>query len=257
MNDIKIAVEHLSKEYKMGMAVEDVSFQIRKKGIYGLVGPNGAGKTTIMKMLGGLVHPTAGEIHMYGKTGEENLNEARKHASFLIENPYLRLGSTAHQNLEKQRIMKGLQDKGRIEEVLELVGLLDVNKKKTVRKYSLGMKQRLGIAGALLAEPDLLVLDEPINGLDPEGIIEIRELLLNLNQTKEMTILISSHILTELFLLCTDYLFINRGKIIKNITREQLIDECGANPSLHINGAQTQNLEEYYMSAIKESSGRI
>lgn len=237
MDKTIMAVEHLSKEYKFGMAVDDVSFQIQKGGIYGLVGPNGAGKTTIMKMLGGLVYPTAGRIRMYGKEGEEEPETARKHMSFMIDMPYLRLGSTAYQNLEKQRIMKGLPDKQRVYEVLDLVGLGNINKHKHVRKYSLGMKQRLGIAGALLAEPSFLVLDEPINGLDPEGIIEIRELLLHLNQTEGITILISSHILTELAHLCTDYLFINHGRIVKNITQKQLNEG-------------TKNLEEYYMSVI-------
>lgn len=237
MDKTIMAVEHLSKEYKFGMAVDDVSFQIQKGGIYGLVGPNGAGKTTIMKMLGGLVYPTTGRIRMYGKEGEEEPETARKRMSFMIDMPYLRLGSTAYQNLEKQRIMKGLPDKQRVYEVLDLVGLGNINKHKHVRKYSLGMKQRLGIAGALLAEPSFLVLDEPINGLDPEGIIEIRELLLHLNQTEGITILISSHILTELAHLCTDYLFINHGRIVKNITQKQLNEG-------------TKNLEEYYMSVI-------
>lgn len=237
MNETVIAVEQLSKEYKFGMAVDGVSFQIHKKGIYGLVGPNGAGKTTIMKMLGGLVHPSAGTIHMYGDEGEKQPEQARRYMSFIIEQPYLQQGATAYQNLEKMRLMKGLTDKERIHQVLELTGLGDVNPKKHVRKYSLGMKQRLGIAGALLSDPSVLVLDEPINGLDPEGIIEVRELLLNLNREKEVTMLISSHILTELSHLCTDYLFINHGRIVKSITHEELKEK-------------TEDLEEYYLSVI-------
>lgn len=237
MNETVIAVEQLSKEYKFGMAVDGVSFQIRKKGIYGLVGPNGAGKTTIMKMLGGLVHPSAGTIHMYGDAGELKPEQARRHMSFIIEQPYLQQGATAYQNLEKMRLMKGLPDKERIHQVLELTGLGNVNPKKHVRKYSLGMKQRLGIAGALLSEPSVLILDEPINGLDPEGIIEVRELLLNLNRERGVTMLISSHILTELSHLCTDYLFINHGRIVKSITHEELKESA-------------EDLEEYYLSVI-------
>ncbi|MDE5778350.1 MAG: ABC transporter ATP-binding protein [Lachnospiraceae bacterium] len=237
MNETVIAVEQLSKEYKFGMAVDGVSFQIRKKGIYGLVGPNGAGKTTIMKMLGGLVHPSAGTIHMYGDAGELQPEQARRYMSFIIEQPYLQQGATAYQNLEKMRLMKGLPDRERIHQVLELTGLGDVNPKKHVRKYSLGMKQRLGIAGALLSDPSVLVLDEPINGLDPEGIIEVRELLLNLNRERGVTMLISSHILTELSHLCTDYLFINHGRIVKSITHEELKESA-------------EDLEEYYLSVI-------
>ena len=237
MNETVIAVEQLSKEYKFGMAVDGVSFQINKKGIYGLVGPNGAGKTTIMKMLGGLVHPSAGTIHMYGDEGEEQPEQARRYMSFIIEQPYLQQGATAYQNLEKMRLMKGLPDRERIHQVLELTGLGDVNPKKHVRKYSLGMKQRLGIAGALLSDPSVLVLDEPINGLDPEGIIEVRELLLNLNRERGVTMLISSHILTELSHLCTDYLFINHGRIVKSITHEELKESA-------------EDLEEYYLSVI-------
>lgn len=239
MNDIRISVKNLTKEYKFGKAVDEVSFEIRKKGIYGLVGPNGAGKTTIMRMLGGLVYPTSGEIHMYGDMGEEEAGVARRKMSFMIEEPYLRKSGTAYQNLEKQRLMKGISDKSRIEEVLKIVGLSDVNKRKTVKKYSLGMRQRLGIAGALLAKPSVLVLDEPINGLDPEGIVEIRNLLLKLNEEEDVTILISSHILSELSNLCTDYLFINHGKIVKSINSEELKNEI-----------DNSSLEDYYLSIM-------
>lgn len=234
-----IVVEHLSKEYRHGMAVDDVSFEMVRGGIYGLVGPNGAGKTTIMRMLGGLVHPTSGTLHLYDEQGETSLEEARKQMSFMIETPYLRKSGTAYQNLEKIRLMRKLSDKESIDEVLQLVGLSDVPKKKRVGKYSLGMKQRLGIACALLSKPSVLVLDEPINGLDPEGIIEIRELLLKLNREQGITILISSHILTELSQICTNYLFINHGKIVKQVTCEEMELEAAS------------NLEEYYLSVMK------
>ncbi len=235
-----IAVEHLTKEYRHGKAVDDVSFEIVKGGIYGLVGPNGAGKTTIMRMIGGLVRPTEGEIYIYGNNGIETMEEGRKQMGFMIEAPYLRKNATAYQNLEKIRIMRQLPDKSVIDEVLKLVGLSDVPKNKKVGKYSLGMKQRLGIACALLSKPSVLILDEPINGLDPEGIIEIRELLLKLNRECGATILISSHILSELAQTCTDYLFINQGKIVKQVTSKMIEEES------------ISNLEEYYLTVMKE-----
>ncbi len=235
-----IAVEHLTKEYRHGKAVDDVSFEIVKGGIYGLVGPNGAGKTTIMRMIGGLVRPTEGEIYIYGNNGIETMEEGRKQMGFMIEAPYLRKNATAYQNLEKIRIMRQLPDKSVIDEVLKLVGLSDVPKNKKVGKYSLGMKQRLGIACALFSKPSVLILDEPINGLDPEGIIEIRELLLKLNRECGTTILISSHILSELAQTCTDYLFINQGKIVKQVTSKMIEEES------------ISNLEEYYLTVMKE-----
>ena len=225
MSDTIIKAVGLEKQYMKQKAVKDASFEIKEGMICGLVGPNGAGKTTIMKMLGGLILPTKGEISVYGGTSEEELARARSRMSFMIETPYAKDSMTAYENLEKQRIQKGIPDKNRINEVLEMVGLKDIGK-KTVRKFSLGMKQRLGIATALLTKPEVMVLDEPVNGLDPEGIVEIRELLLKLNREEHITIIISSHILSELSLLCTDYLFINKGEIIKNVSADELKVIC-------------------------------
>jgi ABC-2 type transport system ATP-binding protein len=233
MGDMIIEVKNLSKEYKLGMVVENANFQIKKKGIYGLVGPNGAGKTTIMKMLGGLVLPTEGEITMYGGSSEKELQAARKRMSFMIEIPYVKKDYNARTNLERTRILKGISDKGCIDRTLELVGLADVSNQKPVKKFSLGMQQRLGIANALLQEPEVLILDEPVNGLDPEGIVEIRNLLLRLNQEREITILISSHILSELEHLCTDYIFINKGKITECISNQELHEACRKALLLH------------------------
>ena len=162
---------------------------------------------------------------MFGESTEKGLNHARTRASFIIETPYAKGGMSARENLEKQRLQKGIPDKGRIDEVLKIVKLEDTGKKE-FKKFSLGMKQRLGIANALLGKPELMVLDEPINGLDPEGIVEIRELLKKLNREEKVTIVISSHILSELSLLCTDYIFINHGKIIDTLTAEELNAEC-------------------------------
>lgn len=225
MQEILIDVKNLVKQYGKQRAVNDVSFQIRKGMICGLVGPNGAGKTTIMKMLGGLVIPTGGTISIFGESDDKSLSKARSRMSFMVETPYAKEKMTAFENLEIQRIQKGIPDKKRIQEVLETVSLTDTGK-KPVQNFSLGMKQRLGIANALLSKPEIMVLDEPINGLDPEGIVEIRELLLRLNSEEKITMIISSHILSELSLLCTDYIFLNKGEIIQTVSNAELNRLC-------------------------------
>lgn len=222
---IIINVKDLTKQYKKQTVVNHANFEIKKGSICGLVGPNGAGKTTIMKMLGGLVLPSEGSMSIFGNTDEKSWAKARERMSFMIETPYANQNLTAQQNLEKQRLQKGLPDQTRIDEVLKKVGLENVDKKK-IKEFSLGMKQRFGLANALLAKPEIMVLDEPINGLDPEGIVEIRELLMKLNQQENITIMISSHILSELSLMCDDYLFIQGGNIAKHLTREELHQEC-------------------------------
>lgn len=225
MSEVIIDVNRLEKQYMKQKAVQDVSFQIKEGTICGLIGPNGAGKTTIMKMLGGLVIPTGGSISIYGETTEKGLAKSRSRMSFMIETPYVKEKMSARENLEKQRLQKGIPDKNRVDEVLELVGLSDTGK-KNAKNFSLGMRQRLGIANALLTKPEIMVLDEPINGLDPEGIVEIRELLLKLNREEHITIIISSHILSELSLLCTDYLFIHHGKLVQEISAFELKKMC-------------------------------
>ena len=225
MSEIIIDVKNLDKQYMKQKAVDNASFQIKEGMICGLIGPNGAGKTTIMKMLGGLALPTGGSLEIYGASDEKGLAHARSRMSFMIETPYAKEKLSARENLEKQRLQKGIPDKKRIEEVLEIVGLSDVGK-KPVKNFSLGMRQRLGIANALMTKPEIMVLDEPVNGLDPEGIVEIRELLLRLNREEHITILISSHILSELSLLCTDYLFINKGKLLQAVSADELKKLC-------------------------------
>ena len=225
MSDILIDVKNLEKQYMAKVVVKDASFQVKKGMICGLVGPNGAGKTTIMKALGGLISPTKGSISIFGETDQRELAHSRSRMCFMIETPYAKQNMSAKENLEKLRMQKGLPDKKRVDEVLKLVGLDNVGK-KPVKNYSLGMKQRLGIAGALLSKPEIMVLDEPVNGLDPEGIVEIRELLLKLNREHEITIVISSHLLSELSLLCTDYIFIRHGELMKKISANELRNEC-------------------------------
>ena len=225
MSEIIVDVNGLTKQYGKTKALDDVSFQIKKGSIVGLIGPNGAGKTTIMKIMGGLVFPTKGSLSMYGASDDKGLNHARSRMSFMIETPYEKEKMTARENLEKQRLQKGIPDKRRIDEVLEIVNLQDTEK-KIVKNFSLGMRQRLGLANALLGKPEFMVLDEPINGLDPEGIVEIRELFRRLNKEEGITIVISSHILSELSLLCSDYIFINHGQIKGVFSAEELKDAC-------------------------------
>lgn len=232
MGDYVMEIQNLSKQYNQQMAVEHASFQIRKGSICGLIGPNGAGKTTIMKMLGGLIHPTEGSMSFFGKSDEMGLANARKRMSFMIETPYAKGDMTARENLEKQRLQKGIRDKGRIDEVLKIVALTDTGNKK-VKNFSLGMRQRLGIAIALLSKPEVMIMDEPINGLDPEGIVEIRELLKRLNEEEHITIVISSHILSELSLLCSDYIFIHKGHIRQTVTAQELEKLCQQSYHIH------------------------
>lgn len=227
-----IELKNISKQFKTQMAVDNVSFEIEQGTIVGLVGPNGAGKTTIMKMIGGLAIPTTGEISIFGETSESGLCHSRSRMCFMIETPYAKQNLTARQNVEKQRIQRGVPDKNRTDEVLKLVGLENAGKKE-VKKFSLGMKQRLGIAMALLTKPEVMILDEPVNGLDPQGIVEIRNMLLKLNREEHITIVISSHLLSELSLMCTDYLFINKGQIIKKISAPDLEKECRQYLHLH------------------------
>lgn len=232
MPEVLIDVKELEKQYMKQKAVKGASFQIREGMICGFIGPNGAGKTTIMKMLGGLVLPTNGSISIYGENTEKGLAKARSRMSFMIETPYAKEKMSAKENLEKQRLQKGIPDKHRVDEVLEIVGLADTGK-KYVKNFSLGMRQRLGIANALLTKPEIMVLDEPVNGLDPEGIVEIRELLLKLNREEHITIVISSHILSELSMLCTDYIFIHHGELVQSVSANALKKLCREHYHIH------------------------
>ena len=218
-----IKTEKLTKRYGKQVVADGINLEIKKGHIYGLIGPNGAGKTTVMRMLAGLTECTDGEIELFGE--RKNLDAYRNRISFMIEAPYLDGGMTAEENLAYVGLVRGVTGKKRRAELLRYVGLGDVGK-KTVEKFSLGMKQRLGIAMALLSAPEVMILDEPINGLDPEGIVEIRELLRKLCEEQGITILISSHILSELASLCTDFIIINKGRIIESLSAEELREKC-------------------------------
>ncbi|OZU87020.1 hypothetical protein CIL03_18955 [Virgibacillus indicus] len=235
MSEAIIEVNQLTKQFKSNRAVYNADFKISKGEIFGLIGKNGAGKSTLLKMIGGLIHPSKGEIHLFDHTVKGNHTYFER-MGLLIENPGFFPNYSAYKNLELIAISYGLKNrKKHIFELLELVGLDKLNKSK-VKNYSMGMKQRLGIAAALLGSPDVLILDEPINGLDPQGISEIRKLILKLN-IAGMTILISSHILEELSKVATKYAIIHEGEILEIISTEELLLQCEERVELEVDEA--------------------
>lgn len=220
-----LTTDDLCKQYKKSKALDDLTMHVPKGSIYGFVGKNGAGKTTLIRMICGLSKPTSGSYILYGiQNTDREIEHARKHMGAVVETPALSLDMTAEENLRQQYRILGLSSFDGIEELLNLVGLAHTGKKK-VRAFSLGMKQRLGIAMAMAGEPDFLVLDEPTNGLDPQGIIELRELILKLNHENGITFLISSHILDELARIATHYGIIDRGKMVREFSAEELKKE--------------------------------
>lgn len=221
-----VRIQNLNKVYGKFQALNDFSMNIPKGSIYGFVGKNGAGKTTTIRILTGLQKQTKGEVEIFSiGNDDKKITSARSRMGAVVESPALYMGMTARDNLKQQYIAMGLPGYEGIDELLELVGLADTGKKK-VKNFSLGMRQRLGIAVALCGNPDFLILDEPINGLDPQGIIEIRELILKLNKERGMTILISSHILDELSKLATNYGFIDNGHMVREMSAEELENVC-------------------------------
>lgn len=216
-----IETKNLSKKYGDKLAVNSVNMHIRPGDIYGFIGRNGAGKTTAMKMILGLTRPTSGEIKLFGST---DLNKEREKIGSLIEAPGIYKNCTAFENMKRFSILFGGTD-SEIMNLLSFVGLANTGNKKA-GEFSLGMKQRLGIAIALLGNPKILVLDEPINGLDPSAIKEIRDLIIRLNQEKGVTILISSHLLDELAKITTNYGIINNGVLVEEVSAEELAERC-------------------------------
>lgn len=225
-----IETKQLSKQFKKELVIAPLNFVVYEGEICALIGKNGAGKSTLFKMLAGQMFPTAGEIVLFSKTDKE-INKCRSRMGFMIESPTFFPNFSALQNLEYFRIQRGVTDKGRVDEVLDIVHLTDAKHKK-FQTYSMGMKQRLGIALCLLSNPDCLVLDEPINGLDSEGIVEIRNLLLHLNQEYHITILVSSHILTELQLIADRFIFMKKGRLVEDVSKEAL--EKKAKKQIHL-----------------------
>lgn len=215
----------LCKRYKNTLALDHVDLELRRGEIYGFIGENGAGKTTTIRLMTGLSFPTEGSMSLFGKSGEKELQKQRARIGCMVETPALYKNMTAGQNLEAQRIQRGIPDKTCISDTLRLVGLPDTGKKK-VRNFSMGMRQRLGIAMALLNAPEFLILDEPINGLDPSGIVEIRELMKRLNCERGITILVSSHILSELYQTATRYILLHKGRVLEELAQSELDEKC-------------------------------
>lgn len=223
MENSVITMRGLCKSYKKQEVLHDFSLTVERGHICGLIGPNGAGKTTIMKILAGFFFPSKGELELFGSP--DDLDDSRARMSFMIEQPIIAGSMTARQNLQYIRYLRGYPDEKRIDEILELVGLAGTGKKHA-NKFSLGMKQRLGIGMALLPKPEIMVLDEPVNGLDPEGIVEVRQLIKRMQEEWGVTVLISSHLLSELSELCTDFSIISHGELIENLSHEELLVRC-------------------------------
>ncbi|QYR19518.1 ABC transporter ATP-binding protein [Paenibacillus sp. sptzw28] len=225
MNEYVLRTNNLSKKFKNSYALDKVNLSIRKGAIYGFIGQNGAGKSTLIRIATGLAFPTGGSIELFGESGAQELTLARKRIGSIIEGPALYPHMTAEDNLEAHRILKGIPGKECTRKTLALVGLEETGKKKA-KNFSLGMKQRLGLAIALLGDPEFLILDEPTNGLDPMGVVEMRELLKRLNRQQGITILISSHILSELHLLASHYGIIHHGNLLEQLTSKELQEKC-------------------------------
>ena len=224
----------LIKKYGHTTALDKVNITVNQGEVYGLVGDNGAGKTTLLRILTGQSKLTGGSFELLDKSSDKDLMNVRRRVGSIIETPSFYPKLTVEQNLEYYRIQRGIPGKENVEKALKQVNLIEAKKKK-FKDISLGMKQRLGIALALLGEPELLILDEPINGLDPSGINEIRNLLRNLNREKNITIIISSHILPELSNIATCYGFLSEGKLIEEVNSEELNERCKSYLEINVN----------------------
>lgn len=235
---------NLSKRYKKQWALKNVNMHVSKGDIYGFVGENGSGKTTVIRLITGLISATEGHVELFGvnENSPEILKE-RKKVGAIVESPSIYMNMSAAENLRLQCTILGIKQnvESKIKAILSDVGLLEqYDSKKSASNFSLGMRQRLGIGMALLGDPEFIILDEPMNGLDPSGIVDIRELILRLNRERQITFLISSHILSELALVATKYGIISKGRLVKEITAEQLAQVC--RPSVHIATSDTEKL---------------
>lgn len=225
MENVILQTNNITKSYHGFKALDDISISLKAGHIYGFIGENGAGKTTFMRILTGLSLPTDGNYSILGKEDHKEIQTVWRRIGSTIDEPTLYPEFSAYRNLEIQRILIGTPDRSVCDELLKLLDLYDVRNKK-VKKLSMGMKQRLGIALSLVGKPELLILDEPVNGLDPKNISTLRVLLKKLNEERGITMLISSHILSELYLLATDFIIIHKGKIIEILSHEQLEAKC-------------------------------
>lgn len=237
MSEVICQTINLTKKYKDNLVLDNVNVNIKRGEIYGLIGENGAGKTTLIKIIAQLIKSTEGKVKLFGCTDENKLCKLQKNIGYTIENPALYMDMTARQNLEVIRMEKGIPGTYDIDRVLKLVNL-DITDKKKVKNFSMGMKQRLALAMALLDEPELLILDEPLNGLDPTGILELRHLLIRLNLEKGITIVLSSHILSELYKLSTCYGIMHKGKLIEEISADELDNRCKKHIFLNVSDSK-------------------
>lgn len=247
-----LETKNLEKRYRSVCAVDNVSLSIQRGDIFGFVGANGAGKTTFMRMVCGLVRPTGGEMKLFGASSEKELQQKRRKMGALIEHPAIYTNLSAYQNLDIQRRYLDMDSgkdrkdvKKTLTELLDLVGLADVGDRKA-GKFSLGMRQRLGIAIALVGQPEFLILDEPTIGLDPIGVMELRELVHRLNREREITILFSSHNLAELAQIATRYGFLHKGKLLEVVSAEEVGQICRD---------RGINLETYFVELLLKAQG--
>ena len=245
----------LSKTYRKTKALEGIDITIHQGDIYGFIGKNGAGKTTLIRVIAGIAEPTSGSFSLFGESKPIGIIKARRRMAAVVESPALHLNLSAYDNLKLQCILLGIQENhdGVIRDVLKQVDLekLLIERKKKSKNFSLGMRQRLGIAMALISKPQFLILDEPNNGLDPEGIRDLRNLLLKLNQEQGLTMLISSHMLTELSKLATRYGFIDRGKLLREINVEELKKESRQATILQLSSSQLR-IDELNAAGLKD-----
>lgn len=225
MNDYAIEAKQVTKNYGSVLALDQVSLRVKRGSIYGLIGDNGAGKSTFLKLLAGHIFTTSGEISIFGQSEEKELRRCRRRMGIMIEQPGYFPNMTVEDTLEYYRIQKGVPGKTKVAEMLALTGIQE-KRRSRCKKLSLGQKQRLGLAIAMIGEPELLVFDEPTNGLDPSGIVELRSLLRRLNEEKNITILLSSHILSELQQTATHFGFLNKGRLLEELSAEQLYEKC-------------------------------
>ncbi len=228
--EVLVQTNNLTKHYGQHKVVNNVNLSVRKGEIYGLIGRNGAGKTTVLRLICGLANPTKGDISLFGQNSHDTIY-MRKHVGLLIEAPGIYPNMNARDNVKLKCLAMGISSKSYIAELLNDVGLSSSDKKK-VKHFSVGMKQRLGIALALVGNPELVILDEPINGLDPQGMAEIREIIARLNTEKNITFIISSHILGELSKIAASYGIMENGELKRQILKTEL----------------TEDLEEYFFS---------
>ncbi|MBO4474091.1 MAG: ABC transporter ATP-binding protein [Clostridiales bacterium] len=250
MEDYILETENITKKYGAIVAVDHVSIRLKRGEIYGIIGRNGAGKTTLLKMLAGLARPTEGSFRIFGES-EKKTAKLRDRIGVLIESPGLIPNMSAMENMRIQALMLGMNDDAFLRELLNDVGLGEVGK-MPAKRFSMGMKQRLGIAIALAGHPDLLLLDEPINGLDPQGIVEIRELIERLNKERNITIMISSHILEELSKIATRYGILHHGQLIDEFTHKELLRRCSerielrpSDPTRAVTVIETMGIRDY------------